>query len=710
MSKNLQPGTATPIGATATPSGVNFSVYADKAEAVELLLFDSADDLQPAQVFRLNPRQHRTYHYWHVFVSGIRAGQLYAYRAIGPNAPERGLCYDADKVLLDPYGRAVAVPAAYSREAARVPGDNAATAMKSVVVDSSAYDWEGDRPLRLPIPQTVVYEMHVAGFTRHPNSGVAPEKRGTYAGLVEKIPYLQDLGITAVELLPVYQFDPSTAPAGQTNYWGYQPIAFFAPHTAYSLRQDPLGVVDEFRDMVKALHRAGIEVILDVVYNHTGEAFGGNATLSFRGLANDVYYIVEPADRSRYLDYTGCGNTLNAGNAVVRRLMLDSLRYWVQEMHVDGFRFDLASVLTRDSDGRPLANPPVIWDIDSDPVLAGTKLIAEAWDAAGLYQVGAFVGDVWKEWNGRYRDDLRSFIKGDNGTVRNLALRLTGSPDIYGNVQREPERSINFVAVHDGFTLNDLVCYNNKRNEANGEDNRDGSNDNRSWNCGVEGPTDDAAVEALRNRQVKNFFALLLASTGGPLILMGDEVRRTQRGNNNAYCQDNEISWLDWDLLEKHQDIHRFVKMMIASRLNYGEGRSEADTLPELLKGLGIEFHGVDGGAPDEGVTSHSLAMLRKTFSGREWIYLICNAYWEPLDFVLPTIRAPAVGAPAVHALSAAEPSTEGPGQGWQVWIDTTCASPDDIHPWDQRPPVTGTSYRVGPRSVAALVKKSGAL
>ena len=378
--------------------------------------------------------------------------------------------------------------------------------------------------------------------------------------------------------------------------------------------------------------------------------------------------------------------------------MLDSLRYWVQEMHVDGFRFDLASVLTRDSDGRPLPNPPVIWDIDSDPVLAGTKLIAEAWDAAGLYQVGAFVGDVWKEWNGRYRDDVRSFIKGDNGTVRNLALRLTGSPDIYGNVQREPERSINFVTVHDGFTLNDLVSYNDKHNEANGEDNRDGSNDNRSWNCGVEGPTDDPAavaeVEALRNRQVKNFFALLLASTGGPLILMGDEVRRTQRGNNNAYCQDNEISWLDWDLLEKHQDIHRFVKMMIASRLHYGEGRSEADTLPELLKGLGIEFHGVMGGEPDEGATSHTLAMLRKTFSGREWIYLICNAYWEPLDFVLPRVGA------------AGDEATE---EGWQVWIDTTCASPDDIHPWDQMPHVSGKSYRAGPRSVAALVVKSSA-
>jgi glycogen operon protein len=571
--------------------------------------------------------------------------------------------------------------------------------MKNVVVDSSAYDWEGDQPLRRPIPQTVIYEMHVRGFTQHPSSGVAPEKRGTYAGLIEKIPYLKDLGVTAVELLPVYQFDPFTAPPGLINYWGYQPIAFFAPHTAYSSRQDPLGVLDEFRDMVKALHRAGIEVILDVVYNHTAEAFGStpggaHATLSFRGLANDTYYILDAADKSRYVDYTGCGNTFDAGNAVVRRLILDSLRYWVREMHVDGFRFDLASVLTRDSDGQPLPNPPVIWDIDSDPILAGTKLIAEAWDAAGLYQVGAFVGDVWKEWNGRFRDDVRSFLKSDNDTVRNLALRLTGSPDIYGGVQREPERSVNFVAVHDGFTLNDLVCYNEKHNQANGEDSRDGSNDNRSWNCGVEGPADDPEVEALRNRQVKNFLALLLASTGAPLILMGDEVRRTQGGNNNAYCQDNEISWFDWELLEKHQDVHRFVRMMIASRLHYGEGRSETDTLPELLKTLGVEFHGVTGGEPDEGVTSHTLAMLRKTVTGREWIYLICNAYWEPLDFALPNVGVPPVGAPA---------------EGWRVWIDTTCPSPDDIHDWGQMPPVSGASYRVGPRSVAALVAKTSA-
>ncbi len=431
MASQLIPHAAYPLGATPAAGGVNFSVYANRAEAVELLLFEHAD-AAPAQVIRLSPLQHRSYHYWSIFVPDVQPGQIYAYRAAGPNVPEQGLRYEPDKVLLDPYGRAVAMPSTYDRAAAGRPGDNAATAMKSVVVDAAAYDWEGDRPLRRSFAATVVYEMHVGGFTRHPSSGVAPEKRGTYAGLIEKIPYLQDLGITAVELLPVYQFDPFTAPPGMVNYWGYQPVSFFAPHTGYSSRQEPLAVLDEFRDMVKALHKAGIEVILDVVYNHTAEAFGDGATLSFRGLANDTYYVLDPADKSRYADYTGCGNTFNAGHAVVRRLIADSLRYWAQEMHIDGFRFDLASVLTRGEHGETLPNPPVIWDIESDPALAGVKLIAEAWDAAGLYQVGSFVGYAWKEWNGKFRDDVRSFVKSDNGYVAALMQRMTGSPDVYG--------------------------------------------------------------------------------------------------------------------------------------------------------------------------------------------------------------------------------------------------------------------------------------
>jgi glycogen operon protein len=396
--------------------------------------------------------------------------------------------------------------------------------MKSVVVDPGRYDWEGDLPLKRRFTETVIYELHVRGFTRHPSSGVPSTKSGTYAGLIDKIPYLKDLGVTAVEILPIFQFDPQDAPQGRVNYWGYQPVSFFAPHHAYSSRKEPLGVIDEFRDMVKALHRAGIEVILDVVFNHTTEGGHNGPTLCYRGLANDFYYILEK-DKSRYADYTGCGNTLNANQPIVRRLIQDSLRYWVTQMHIDGFRFDLASILSRDEAGHPLPNPPVLWDIESDPLLAGTKLIAEAWDAAGLYQVGSFVGDTWQEWNGRFRDDVRRFLKGDNGSVSRVATRLLGSPDIYAHKEREAEQSVNFVTCHDGFTLNDLISYDHKHNEANGENNRDGSEDNLSWNCGAEGPTDDAAIEALRNRQVKNFFALELLAAGTPMLLMGDEVR-----------------------------------------------------------------------------------------------------------------------------------------------------------------------------------------
>src|SRR5215467_5562191 len=547
--KNLvcERGKSFPLGATLVAGGANFSVFAKHSTGAQLVLFDDVDAPEPARVIDLDPRANRTYHYWHVFVPGVAAGQIYAYRVAGPFDPERGLRFDPDKVLLDPYGKSIARPAGRSREAARHRGDNAATALKSVVVDTGVYDWEGDASLGRPFAKTIIYEMHVGGFTRHPSSGIAQSKRGTYAGPIDKIPYLRDLGVSAVELLPVFAFDEQDGPPGLGNYWGYQPLSFFAPHDSYSSRRDPLGALVEFRDMVKALHRAGIEVILDVVYNHTTEGNEDGPTICFRGLANETYYILAE-DKSRYADYTGCGNTLNANESIVRRLIIDSLRYWVSEMHVDGFRFDLASILSRDQHGRPLPNPPVLWDIESDPLLAGTKLIAEAWDAAGLYQVGSFIGDRWSEWNGRFRDDVRRFLKGDNGSVRGVAARILGSPDIYGHKQREAEQSINFVTCHDGFTLNDLVSYNDKHNEANGENNRDGFDANLSWNCGVEGPTDDPKVEALRNRQIKNFFALELLSAGTPMLLMGDEVRRTQRGNNNAYCQDSEVSWFDWTL------------------------------------------------------------------------------------------------------------------------------------------------------------------
>jgi len=680
-------GRSFPLGATVYPGGVNFSVFSKESDALELLLFDRADDPHPSRVIELDRYVNRTYHYWHTYVPAIGAGQLYAYRVRGPFQPERGLYFDPDKVLLDPYGRSVAMPAGYDREAARRRGDNAATAMKSVVADPSSYDWEGDVGPRRPFPRTVIYELHVGGFTRHPSSGVADAKRGTYAGLIEKIPYLQDLGVGAVELLPVFAFDEYDSPPGMKNYWGYSPIAFFAPHGGYSSQRDPLGVLDEFRDMVKALHRAGIEVILDVVYNHTAEGSHDGPTLCFRGLSNEAYYILEP-NKAYYSNYTGCGNTLNANEPICRRLIIDSLHYWVTQMHVDGFRFDLASILSRDKFGQPLPSPPILWDIESDPVLANVKLIAEAWDAAGLYQVGSFLGDSWKEWNGRFRDDVRAFIKGDAGRATGVAHRLLGSPDVYGHEEREPEQSTNFVTCHDGFTLNDLVSYNWKHNEANGEDNRDGSNDNLSWNCGIEGPTDDTELERLRNRQVKNLLALTLFSIGTPMLLMGDEVRRSQGGNNNAYCQDNEISWFDWRLIEKHGDVHRFVKQLITFRQNRELPVERLDmTLNELLRQQPVQWHGVKLGSPDWGYESHVVSATITLPENRVLLHLILNAYWEALRFEIPPVS------------DGYEP--------WRRCIDTYLDSPDDARGWTEAPAIEDSSYLVQPRSVVFLVTRA---
>jgi isoamylase len=675
-------GTAAPLGATIAAGGVNFSVFSRRATGIDLLLFDHVDAANPSRVVRLDPVKNRTYHYWHVFVPGLAPAQIYGFRADGPFDPANGSRFDAGKVLLDPYGRAVMVPGGYDRDVARDTGDNAATAMKSVVADTGAYDWEGDEPLRRPASQMIVYEMHVRGFTRHPSSGVTKGKRGTYAGVIEKIPYLKALGVTAVELLPVFQFDPLACPAGRVNYWGYQPVSFFAPHQAFSARQDPLGPLDEFRDMVKALHRAGIEVILDVVFNHTAEGGEDGPTICFKGLENRAYYALEPA-QSRYADYTGCGNTLNANHPIVRRLIVDSLRYWVREMHVDGFRFDLASILSRDTNGSPMAQPPVIWDIESDPALAGTKLIAEAWDAAGLYQVGSFVGDAWKEWNGRFRDDVRSFVRGDEGVVGKLADRLLGSLEVYGHKQRGLEASVNFVTCHDGFTLNDLVSYNHKHNEANGEDNRDGANDNGSWNCGIEGPTDDPAVERLRTRQVKNVLTLTMLSLGVPMLLMGDEVRRTQRGNNNAYCQDDETSWFDWTLVETHADLLRFTQLLLARRvMRDATAEQNRTSLANLLRQATIAWHGVNLWRPDWHTSSHSLALGAEIRRAGLKLHLIMNAYWEPLDFELPT------------------PDGD---TSWRRWIDTTLDSPHDIVPWQDAPVFKGTKYPAGPRSVVVV-------
>ena len=685
-------GRSYPLGTRILHDGVNFSVFSRGSSAVELLLFDREDDSRPSRVIRLDPVSNRTYHYWHAFAAGVQPGQIYGYRVRGPWDPAAGMRFDPTKVLLDPYGRSVVVPKEYSRNALVFNEDNTGAAMKSVVVDNQTYNWERDAafdwardaPPKRPYARTIIYELHVRGFTRHPSSGLDENLRGSYAGLIEKIPHLHDLGITAVELLPVFQFDVQDAPVGRTNYWGYAPVSFFAPHRGYSSRQDPLGPVDEFRDMVKALHRAGIEVILDVVYNHTAEGDHNGPTLSLRGFDNSAYYMLEQ-DRSRYANYSGTGNTLNANHPIVRRMILDSLRYWVQEMHVDGFRFDLASILSRDSSGQPMSNPPVLLDIESDPALAGTKMIAEAWDAGGLYQVGSFVGDSWKEWNGRFRDDVRAFFRGDDGSVGGVADRLFGSPQIYGHEEREAEQSINFITCHDGFTLNDLVSYNEKHNDANGEGNRDGSNDNRSWNCGVEGPTDDPAVERLRNRQIKNFLACTLLSLGMPMIVMGDEVRRTQRGNNNAYCQDNEISWFDWTLIPKHADVHRFLKLLIERRLLRDvEAENRRETLNQLLSRSKKAWHGVKLFQPDWRSCSHTVAFTAEIENERQVIHAIMNAYWEPLEFELPR-------------------ASQNGGAAWRRWIDTSLDSPHDITHWQEAPVFSETQYCAGPRSVVVL-------
>jgi isoamylase len=651
---------------------------------VELLLFDREGDVRATRVIPLDPAANRTYYYWHIFVPGVRPGQMYGYRVHGAWDPASGMRFDPTKVLLDPYGRSVVVPNSYSRKAACGETDTAATAMKSVVADVSAYDWEGDVPLQRPSSRTIIYEMHVRGFTRHPSSGVSEKTRGTYAGVVEKIPYLQQLGITAVELLPVFQFDAWDAPLGQVNYWGYAPISFFAPHHGYSSDQAPLAPIDEFRGMVKALHRAGIEVILDVVFNHSAEGGDDGPTLSFRGLDNTTYYILEQ-DRSRYANYSGTGNTLNANHPIVRRMIVDCLRYWVETMHVDGFRFDLASILARDPSGQVIPNPPVLWDIESEPALAGTKLIAEAWDAAGLYQVGTFAGDSWKEWNGRFRDDVRSFFRGEEGSINAFVDRLIGSPSLYGHKEREPEQSVNFVTCHDGFTLNDLVSYDVKHNQANGENNRDGADDNRSWNCGVEGPTDDPAIDKLRTRQVKNLFTVTMLSAGMPMMLMGDEVRRTQGGNNNAYCQDNETSWFDWTLIAKRADVLRFVTLLNARRvLRDVEHERQRVALNLLIRQVDLTWHGVRLHEPDWGYRSHSVAFTTRFANEPGLFHIILNAYWEPLEFELPPVASAS-------------------GHPWRRWIDTFLDSPHDIEDWDRAALVSGDKYRAGPRSVVVL-------
>ncbi|GAB4115512.1 MAG: glycogen debranching protein GlgX [Roseiflexaceae bacterium] len=680
IDSDLLPGQSYPLGASVQGDGVNFCIFSRNGTGVELLLFDHHDQPTPTRVIRLDPKINRTFYYWHIFVRGIGPGQLYGYRVDGPFAPQRGLRFDRQKVLVDPYALAVMYDGNYHRNAAVRAGDNCAESIKSVVVDPHRYDWEGDLPLRQSYAGSLIYELHVGGFTRSPTSGVTPSLRGTYAGLIEKIPYLKELGVSAVELLPIQQFDPQDAPEGQTNYWGYSTVAFFAPHRGYSSRQDALGPVDEFRDMVKALHRAGIEVILDVVFNHTAEGGHRGPTLSFKGLENRAYYMLDQADPSRYANFSGTGNTLKANHSIVRRMIMDSLRYWVQVMHVDGFRFDLASVLSRDDTSQPLENPPILWEIESDPVLADTRIIAEAWDAAGLYQVGSFIGHRWAEWNGPFRDDIRRFAKSDPGMVPRLAVRMSGSRDLYRQEGRQPDRTINFVTSHDGFTINDLVSYNHKHNLANGENNMDGMNENDSWNCGIEGPTDDPAIEALRARQVRNLMTMLVLSHGTPMLLMGDEVRRTQQGNNNAYCQDNEISWFNWEDTIRAADLLRFTKGLIAIRRSYSIFADEF--FWGEPGGTRLIWHGVRAYEPDWGDDSRSLACELFATERNEHLYMIFNAYWEALDFELP------------------EPAH---GQ-WRRVIDTSLLPPSDYTEPLHAPTITMTHYHAGPRSVVLLI------
>ncbi len=684
VKEDIRTGRSYPLGATVYSDGVNFSLFSKSCVAVELLLFDDPDDGTPSRIIRLDPLKNKTFYYWHVFVCGLKPGQLYGYRVYGPFDPLRGLFFDGSKLLLDPYGKAVCIGRNYDRPRGCRPGDNSAWAPKSVIVEPSSYDWEGDEPLMTPFSSTVIYELHVGGFTRHGSSGLEKSKRGTYAGLIDKIDYLKSLNITAVELMPVQQFDEQDARQPLTNYWGYSPMAFFAPHGGYSSIKDPLGPVNEFRDMVKALHKAGIEVIMDVVFNHTAEAGLDGPTFSFRGIENTAYYIYN-LQKQRYENYSGCGNSINSNYSIVRKMILECLRYWVTQMHVDGFRFDLASSMSRGELGEPMEKPPILWSIESDPVLAGTKIIAEAWDAAGLYQVGSFIGDRFAEWNSHFRDDVRSFVKGDPDAVYKLSNRILGSPDIYPQPEREINRSINFITCHDGFTLNDLVSYNRKHNLANLEENRDGYDHNHSWNCGFEGTVKDSSITGqLRVRQIKNFFTILLISQGTPMILMGDEVRRTQSGNNNAYCQDSELSWFDWDLVAKNEGLLRFVRGLIGftGSMNVFHQNTFSAPICDQSEAT-ITWHGVRLGEPDFGKHSHSIAVELRDKASAEHVYIMLNSYWEPLSFELPRTSS---------------------GRVWRRVVDTSLAQGEDYHAPEKAPIIGQGRYRATGRSAVILV------
>ena len=712
-----RPGKALPLGPSQTDDGIRFCLFARHATEVTLCLFDRPGDARPAREIVLDPTMNRTGDIWHVEVPGAGTEQLYLYRVGGPNDPRRGHRYDTRLYLIDPYARALAADdwrgasrqKTGARERPASARSRSAKAIPKCVAAPDEFDWQGDRHPDSPVHATIIYEMHVRGFTRSETSGVAHP--GTYRGVIEKIPYLNELGITAVELLPVHEFDESdnehrNPETGErlVNYWGYNTVNFFAPKGSYasvpSHADHPPSAsvpragsqVREFKEMVRELHKAGIEVILDVVYNHTGEGTEHGPTFSFRGLDNSVYYLLEE-DRRHYVNFTGVGNTVNCNHPVVRHFILDSLRYWVSEMHVDGFRFDLASVLARGQDGRLLEDPPLLEAIAEDPILRQAKIIAEAWDAAGAYQVGWFYGGRWCEWNDRFRDDVRRFWRGERGMAAAFATRISGSSDLYSAGGRKPFHSINYVTCHDGFTLADLVSYNRKHNRPNGEDNRDGHEPNFSYNYGHEGRTDDPVIIAMRRRQQKNFIATLLLSLGTPMLLGGDELGRTQQGNNNAYCQDNEISWYDWTLAERNGDLLRFTRMMIAfrkahpalQRTDFYTGTdASTDHVPD------ITWFNERGGHIDWSEPANLLA-LRLDGAGEEIgaatddedFYIMFNGTTRSRAFVLPSAAG---------------------GGTWRRVIDTYYEAPHDIlEPGEISPLRDQKKYTVRSRSVVVL-------
>ncbi len=671
-------GSPRPLGVSfvASQQAWNFALYSKHASAVTLHLYHKNDIQIPVYTFLFNPLQNKSGRVWHCRLPTdiVDNAHYYAYQVDGPFDLQEGHRFDSQKLLLDPYSRAIYFPPTFNRQAAIQSGANIGQAPLGVIHahQGSAASDEDQKPRHTH--DTVIYELHVKGFTRHPGSGVAPGRRGTFSGLAEKIPYLQSLGITAVELMPVFQFDPQAH-----DYWGYMPLSFFAPHHLYGSSDSPSALLDEFRAMVKAFHRADIEVILDVVYNHSGEGNENGPTYSFRGLDNTTYYLLEN-DRRYYHNDAGTGNVLHTANRYVRSMVLDSLRYWAKEMHVDGFRFDLASIFTRRSDGSVnLEDTPIISAIRSDPDLANIRLIAEAWDISS-YQLGrTFPGISWQQWNGKFRDDIRRFIRGDSGRVNSLIQRLYGSDDLFPDSVMEayrPYQSVNFITAHDGFTLYDLVAYNHKHNAINGHNNTDGTDHNYSWNCNWEG--DDAVPDAviqLRKRQIKNFCCLLLLANGTPMIRAGDEFMQTQFGNNNPYNQDNKISWLDWDLLDTNREMFRFFQQMIAFRKAHpslGRSRFWRDD---------VHWYGI-GPDVDRSHDSHSLAYhLSGASQDDQDIYVMINAWRDDLLFTVQ----------------------EGTASRWCRVIDTALESPHDIVEPGQERPLQSLDYRVKARSVVVL-------